>query len=359
MLTRQEEFVLRVFLVLVEYMGNDPRVYSLYFTCKTLYGKFLIKREAKTGMERFLNLGGYMDIALSCLQRVKVKNFFKALFNGYIVCDMIPLYAIFDLPNGRHFRIPLPLVRYFYLVLLENGEFRVRKYNFYHKMNVISMNKSKIGEWEEGEYLKKYARTFMCVSENYKVHSDSFILGCKFKENGVMLTSNFSLGEINFFGVTCYPSFREWVESIDGLNYELLKRFFCYPAFRNQVMAMFQCVKCFKFLRKMLIKMTLGRSVPSNFDAFHVFKSKVKFNPTKVVKHVNMSEEFYNLYSYTEPETISKPLNHLNNGELLHDCCYDVEGSDIKLVFFNAFKCIKIYGNNKVLSSPHFYEFSS
>ena len=145
MLTRQEEFVLRVFLVLVEYMGNDPRVYSLYFTCKTLYGKFLIKRQAKTGLERFLNLGCSWDIALSCLQRVKVKNFFKKLFNGYIICDMISLYAIFDLPNGRHFRIPLPLARYFYLVRLENGEFRVRKYNFYHKMNVISMNESKIG----------------------------------------------------------------------------------------------------------------------------------------------------------------------------------------------------------------------
>ena len=105
--------------------------------------------------------------------------------------------------------------------------------------------------------------------------------------------------------------------------------------------------------------MTLGRSVPSSFDAFHVFRSKVKYNPTKVVKHVNMSEEFYDSYSYTDLETISKPLNHLNNGELLHNCYYDVEGLDIKLVFFNAFKCIKIYGNNKILSSPHVYEYSS
>ena len=224
-------------------------------------------------------------------------------------------------------------------------------------MNMISMNESKIGG--EGETSNKYARVFMCVSDNYKIHSDSFILGCKFNSNRVMLTSNFSLGEINFFGITCYPSFREWVQSIEGLNYQLLKRYFCYPAFRNQVMAMFQCVKCFKFLRKMLLKMTLGRSVPSSFDAFHVFRSKVKYNPTKVVKHVNMSEEFYDSYSYTDLETISKPLNHLNNGELLHNCYYDVEGLDIKLVFFNAFKCIKIYGNNKILSSPHVYEYSS
>ena len=96
-------------------------------------------------------------------------------------------------------------------------------------MNMISMNESKIGG--EGETSNKYARVFMCVSDNYKIHSDSFILGCKFNSNRVMLTSNFSLGEINFFGITCYPSFREWVQSIEGLNYELITRFFCYPAF--------------------------------------------------------------------------------------------------------------------------------
>ena len=216
MLTRQQELVLHVFAVLVEYMGNDPRVYSLYFTCKTLYGKFLMKRETKIGMEKYLNIGCHMDLALSCLQRVKVKTFFKALFDGYIVCDMVPLYAIFNMPDGRYFRIPLPLVRYFYLVVCGKNEFRVKKYNFYHKMNVISMNESKIGKNEGGQILTKHARTFMCISENYKIHKDSFILGCKFDLKGIMLTSNFSLGQINFFGITCYPSFREWVKSIDG-----------------------------------------------------------------------------------------------------------------------------------------------
>ena len=110
MLTRQQDFVLRTFLVLVEYMGNDPRVYSLYFTCKTLYGKYILKRHATTGLERFLNLGHPWDIVLLCLQRVKVKNFFKIFFDGYIVCDMIPLYAIFNMSDGRYFRIPLPCV---------------------------------------------------------------------------------------------------------------------------------------------------------------------------------------------------------------------------------------------------------
>ena len=99
-------------------------------------------------------------------------------------------------------------------------------------------------------------------------------------------------------------------------------------------MAMFQCVKCFEFLKKMLIRLTLGKNVPSNFDAFSVFQTKVKFNPKKIVKNVEMIKDFYELNSYIKPETISRPLNHLNNGELIHDCYYDVEDSDMKLFFF-------------------------
>ena len=198
----------------------------------------------------------------------------------------------------------------------------------------------------------------MCVSDDYQIYSDLFILGCKF-DSTRLLTSNFSLGKINFLGITCYPSFREWVKKIEGLNYDLIKRYFCYPAFRNQVMAMFQCVKCSKILRRMLSNMTGGNSFRVNLNAFPVFKSKVKFNPTKLVKRIDMTTDFYNKYSYVNSDEIVKPLNHLCNGELLHDCYYDVEDSDMKLVFFNSFKCFKIYGDKKVLSSPHIYEYSS
>ena len=49
MLTRQQDFILRVFIAVLEYMGNDPCVFSLYFTCKTLYGKFIVRRNTKKG----------------------------------------------------------------------------------------------------------------------------------------------------------------------------------------------------------------------------------------------------------------------------------------------------------------------
>ena len=64
MLTRAQDFILKVFVAVVEYMGNDPRVYSLYFTCKTLYGKFLVRRDQEKGMEKYLNLGCLWDIPL-------------------------------------------------------------------------------------------------------------------------------------------------------------------------------------------------------------------------------------------------------------------------------------------------------
>ena len=336
-------------MALLDYMGNDPRVFSLYFTCKTLYGKYIIKRDAKTGFERFLNLGCSWNIPLSCLEGAKVQNFFKILFHGYIVCDMFSLNAIFNLCDGRYFRIPLPCVRYFYFVKYKNGDIRMKKYPFYHKMNVISVNDS----GALGNPSKIQCRVFMCVYGNYEIHSDSFILGCKFSSNGIMLTSHFSLGKMNFLGITCYPSFRQWVKNSVDVNYRLLKRYFCYSAFRNQVMAMFQCKKCFKILYKMLLKMT------SFGNLFPVFKSKVKFNPNKLLKEVNMTQDFYGFHSYVNSDELSRPLNHLHNGELLHDCYYDVENSDLKLIFFNSFKCFKMYGNEWILSSPHVYEFSN
>ena len=241
MLTKHEEFILNVFVVLLGYMGNDPRIFSLYFTCKTLYGKYMLRRSQRNeGPEKFLNLGCVWDIALSSLQRVKVKNILRKLFDGYIVCDMVSLYAIFNLPDGRYFRIPSPCVQYFYLVKCENGDIILKKFSFYRKLNIVSANDSNTFENSK----RILCKMFMCVGDNYKVYKDSFILGCRFELKRLMLTSNFCLGETNFMGITCFSSFRDWVHTIEGLNYELIKRYFCYAAFRNQVMAMFQCVKC-------------------------------------------------------------------------------------------------------------------
>ena len=111
---------------------------------------------------------------------------------------MVPFYAIFNLCDARYFKIPLPCVRYFYFIKYKNGDIRMKKYSFYHKMNIISMNDSNA----LGDLSKIQCRAFMCVYDGYLIHSDSFILGCKFSSGGIMLTSHFSLGKINFLGIT-------------------------------------------------------------------------------------------------------------------------------------------------------------
>ena len=109
------------------------------------------------------------------------------------------------------------------------------KYNFSDKVNVISINDSNALGCDS----RIQCRAYMCVDENYLIHRDSFVLGCKFNNHNVMLTSHFFLGEMNFMGITCYPSFQEWVKNFGNINYAFIKRYFCYSAFRNQVMAMF------------------------------------------------------------------------------------------------------------------------
>lgn len=69
-----------------------------------------------------------------------------------------------------------------------------------------------------------------------------------------------------------------------------------------------------------------------------------------------MSESFFHYHVYTDSDDVKKALNHLKNGELLHDCYYDIEGSNDKLAFFNSFKCFKVYGNELMLSSPYEFE---
>ena len=187
---------------------------------------------------------------------------------------MDPLYAIFNLDNLGYFRIPITCVRYFYVVRCENNDFRIRKYNFSYKMNIVSVNDKAILSDEIGVECK----ISMCVGENYKVHHDAFVLGCKFDTNGLMLTSNFYLADICFFGITGYISFREWIKNHEKINYKLIKRYFCYPAFQNQIMAMYQCVECYKVLEKLLIKLTSGPLLLRGFDVFAKFKKCVRFN---------------------------------------------------------------------------------
>ena len=95
----------------------------------------------------------------------------------------------------------------------------------------------------------------VCVNENYKLHDDSFVLGIKISIHGVLLTSCFVLGKMNFFGITCYSSFKLWIKTIRDYDMMLLKCYFCYTPFMNKIMAMFQCEKCCKILPRLLSKL--------------------------------------------------------------------------------------------------------
>ena len=112
-----------------------------------------------------------------------------------IVCDMDPFYTIFNLNRLGYFRIPITCVRYFYVVKFADDDFRVKKFNFSHKMNVVSLNDKNAFCDEVGNQCK----ILMCVNKDFEIHHDSFVLGCKFNCSGLMLTSNFDLGDTCFF----------------------------------------------------------------------------------------------------------------------------------------------------------------
>ena len=210
------------------------------------------------GFERYLNYGCEWNISLEHVERKRLPAFFRMPFNGMIVCDMDSLYAIFNVGNIGYFKIPIGVARYFYIVKYDGLKdwknlslYRMKKYAFSFRMNIVSVNERDILSESRGIECKMST----CVNENYKVHDDTFVVGCKMKPSGVMLTSNFVLGDISYFGITCYISFRKWIKENKKMNYKLLKRYFCYPAFRNQIMAMYQCVKCYKVLEMLLTKM--------------------------------------------------------------------------------------------------------
>ena len=139
-----------------------------------------------------------------------------------------------------------------------------------------------------------------------------------------------------YFGVTCYSSLKLWLRYDRNIKFEVLKCFFCYGAFKDQVMAMFQCVKCYKVLKRLLNKMLCGVNVGCQ-NKFVEFRRKVHFNSKKRRRKINMDHSFVKKCS-----SIPRIFDHTKNGELIHDCYYDILDSDRKLVFISRVKYVKI-----------------
>ena len=114
-------------------------------------------------------------------------------------------------------------------------------------------------------------RCAVLVLSNQLVYLDTFMAGLKVSIfYRAQMTSCFALGKVVFSGISCYRSFKKQVINWH-LNWKLLKKFFNYYPFLKQVLAMYQCRRCFPYLERFLIFMlTFGTNDKrlSNFLCF-------------------------------------------------------------------------------------------
>ena len=351
--TRFDVFKLQALSAVLRYMGNDPRVFCLYFTCKCLYQLFR-KRSTFTfgGFDKFYEHGCDWIISMKDVKTTHLQPFFRKLFDGYIVCDFHPLYALFCLKGFPCFKIPVNIVKYFYVVKYEGYRdmnnislYVMKKHRFHVKMNIVSVNEAHIIQ----DPMDLECKMYNVVMSGYKAHEDSFVIGIKANLNGVLLTSCFVLGNFNYFGVTCYTSLKLMVKH-EGLNFKMLKKFFNYTPFMNRVFAMFQCENCCPFVMRLLRKVLFhdGNFYYSNFERF---KSVVKFNSKKRNRYVDMSNYFTLKFPYVKTVSLPRIFNHMYNGELIHDCYYNIKNSNEKIVFFNDMQYVRCQGSELRLST--------
>ena len=223
----------------------------------------------------------------------------------------------------------------------------LKKHNLRAKSNIISLNDANvIVDPESCE-----ARMTIVVDENYVVHEDSFIVGIKIALLGVVLTSHFSMGRINYFGVSCYSSFKMWMQNVRHQNMRYLKCCFCYYPFLRKIMAMYQCKRCNKILKRFFEHFFRTKrqdySFVSNFDNF---KHVMLYNSKRRPKFTCMTYHFTSKYPYSDASKLPNVFDHLRNGELIHDCYYDLMDSDRKILFVEDMNFIKFdeYGCPKL-----------
>lgn len=76
-LEMDEYFVIKIFTIVLCHLGNDPRIFPLYFTCMELYKCYMINRKKKKEEERFLDYGISWNMDLEDgLQLFEAKPFF-------------------------------------------------------------------------------------------------------------------------------------------------------------------------------------------------------------------------------------------------------------------------------------------
>ena len=359
MLTRRTRLMYDALYQMLLYMGDDPRVFSLYFTCKVFYGLlFRTVNPVYGGFDKFRNYGPNWIIPLeNVIYKKKLQLFYREQFKGYLVCDFEPLYAYFFVYDIGYCRIPVNIVKAFYIVkygglknVNDTSLYVLRKNHLLiGKSNIISLNEANVLTTSDSFETKMN----VVVDENYVVHDDSFIVGIKISTFGVVLTSQFFIGNVNFFGISCYASFKMWLKNMRLANIRFLKCCFSYYPFMKKIMAMYQCKRCIKILKRFFEYFFKRVKIDSSVNNFQCFAHRMFYNMKRRPKIINMNNSFTMKYGYSDASVLPKAFDHLRNGELVHDCYYDLIDSEKKILFIEDLHFIKQneYGCMK-LASP-------
>ena len=223
-----------------------------------------------------------------------------------------------------------------------NGKkiYKLRKKEFTDKANVISVNSDDLFNCR---FYNLHYRFNMVLLQNQLVYSDTFMPGLRVLTfYGAQLTNCFNLGSTVFLGISCYRSFKKQVKNWN-LDLKLLKKFFNHYTLMKQIMAMYQCGRCFRYLERLLMHMLNLESIQkNNFDSvFSLFRIKVHYNTKKLIKTVNMQNAFMLGLNYYTGRVAPKMV-YGKNSELVHDCYYDIENIDLKMVVLSD---LQLYEN--------------
>ena len=347
MWTRRDYLMYDALSQMLSHMGNDPRVFGLYFTCKTFYQLFVrVSFPIYGGFDKFKNYGCDWTVPLEDMKyKGHLQTFYRENFKGHLVCDFEPLYAYLCVYDFGYFRVPLNIVKFFY-ILKYDGLKNIDDISLYvFKKNASLLGKSNIVSLNESNVITNSdsieARMNLVVNDNYVVHDDSFIVGIKISTFGVVLTSQFCIGKINFFGVSCYASFKMWLNTIRSTNMRFLKCSFSYYPFFRKIMAMYQCKRCNKILKRFFKYFFKNQTKYQNMTNFEIFGTKMLYNSKRRPKFVNMNFPFTSKYGYSDASKLPGVFDHMYNGELIHDCYYDLLDSDRKILFIEDMNFMK------------------
>ena len=84
---------------------------------------------------------------------------------------------------------------------------------------------------------------------------------------------------------------------------------------------------------------------------FSEFQMRAHRNSKKRRKEINMQHSFTMNYGIRRTSSLTRIFSHTTNGELIHDCYYDIFDSDNKIVFISNVNYVKVMEDKYQLTS--------